>query len=259
MKPSLIRPSRNPRWNKRRRPSRNLRPPLPKTRKRPKSRPSSPRAVPARANCVAVPNSDAQTGLPSFRLRAPLRGEFRTRGWCSKIQKRPCPAEPASLRLGSLALTARTDEIIESALRRATTRQSGRPAVGDGVPGGMRGGYLPPSPGNTGSNLELLSDPKGIDFRPYLIQILASVRRNWHAVIPESARLGLNRGRVSLQFSVARDGSVPKLVIAASSGVPALDRAAVAGISASNPFPPLPGDFNGQTVRLQFKFAYNMK
>ena len=81
----------------------------------------------------------------------------------------------------------------------------------------------------------------------------------WHAVIPESARLGMIRGRVSLQFSVARDGSVPKLVIAASSGVPALDRAAVAGISASNPFPPLPGDFNGQTVRLQFKFAYNMK
>ena len=173
--------------------------------------------------------------------------------------KAAMPGRAGKLQLGSLALTARTDEIIESALRRATTRQSGRPAVGDGVPGGMRGGYLPPSPGNTGSNLELLSDPKGVDFRPYLIQILASVRRNWHAVIPESARLGMIRGRVSLQFSVARDGSVPKLVIAASSGEPALDRAAVAGISASNPFPPLPGDFNGQTVRLQFKFAYNMK
>ena len=173
--------------------------------------------------------------------------------------KAAMPGRAGKLRLGSLELTARTDQIIESALRRATTNQSGQPAVGDGVPGGMQGGYAPPSPGNTGSNLELLSDPKGVDFRPYLIQILASVRRNWHAVIPESARLGMIRGRVSLQFSVARDGSVPKLVIAASSGVPALDRAAVAGISASNPFPPLPGDFNGQTVRLQFKFAYNMK
>ncbi len=173
--------------------------------------------------------------------------------------KAAMPGRAGKLRLGSLELTARTDQIIESALRRATTGQSGRPAVGDGVPGGMQGGYAPPSPGNTGSNLELLSDPKGVDFRPYLTQILASVRRNWHAVIPESARLGMIRGRVSLQFSVARDGSVPKLVIAASSGVPALDRAAVAGISASNPFPPLPADFNGQTVRLQFKFAYNMK
>ena len=36
-------------------------------------------------------------------------------------------------------------------------------------------------------------------------------------------------------------------------------RAAVAGISASNPFPPLPGDFKGNQVRLQFNFAYNLK
>ncbi len=173
--------------------------------------------------------------------------------------KAAMPGRAGKLRLGSLELTASTDQVIESALRQAARGQSGRPAVGDGIPGGRRGGYVPPSPGNTGSNLELLSDPKGIDFRPYLTQILGAVRRNWHAVIPESARLGLARGRVSLQFSVARDGSVPKLVIAASSGVPALDRAAVAAISASNPFPPLPADFAGQTVHLQFKFAYNMK
>ena len=173
--------------------------------------------------------------------------------------KAAMPGRAGKLQLGSLELTASTDDIIESALRRASRGPSGRPAVGDGIPGGMQGGYLPPSPGNTGSNLELLSDPKGVDFRPYLTQILATVRRNWHAVIPESARLGLSRGRVSLQFSVARDGSVPKLVIAASSGVPSLDRAAVAGISASNPFPPLPADFIGQTVHLQFKFAYNVK
>ncbi len=173
--------------------------------------------------------------------------------------KAAMPGRAGKLQLGSLELTASTDDIIESALRRAARGQPGRPAVGDGIPGGIQGGYVPPSPGNTGSNLELLSDPKGIDFRPYLTRILASVRRNWHAVIPESARLGLARGRVSLQFSVSRDGSVPKLVIAASSGVPALDRAAVAAISASNPFPALPGEFIGQTVRLQFKFAYNVK
>ena len=225
--------------------------------------PEEPPLVAARS-----PNpGELRRGTPQGRLnrpaelpapRAPSRRVTNPR-LVLEDPKTAMPGRPGKLRLGSLELTARTDEVIESALRRATAGQSGRPAVGDGVPGGMQGGYVPPSPGNTGSNLELLSDPKGVDFRPYLIQILATVRRNWYAVIPESARLGLNRGRVSLQFSVARDGSVPKLVIAASSGVPALDRAAVAGISASNPFPPLPSDFMGQTVRLQFKFAYNMK
>ena len=49
---------------------------------------------------------------------------------------------------------------------------------------------LPPAPGQTRSSLELLSDPQGVDFKPYLIRILATVRRNWFAVIPESAHLG---------------------------------------------------------------------
>ena len=118
--------------------------------------------------------------------------------------------------------------------------------------------HLPPSPGHSGSSLELKSDPMGVDFRPYLIQILALVRRNWSAVIPESARLG-NRGLVELQFIIDRKGQVPKLVIATPSGSEALDRAAVAGISASVPFPPLPNEFKGQQIRLQFAFKYNFK
>jgi TonB family protein len=117
---------------------------------------------------------------------------------------------------------------------------------------------LPPSPARTGSSLELMSDPMGVDFKPYLIRILTLVRQNWFAVIPESARLG-NRGLVQLQFIIDRNGQVPKLVIATPSGSEALDRAAVAGISASVPFPPLPNEFKGQQIRLQFAFKYNVK
>ena len=48
----------------------------------------------------------------------------------------------------------------------------------------------PQLPGTPGSSLELLSDPLGVDFKPYLIQILGRVRKNWFAIIPESARMG---------------------------------------------------------------------
>jgi TonB family protein len=106
------------------------------------------------------------------------------------------------------------------------------------------------------SNLQLLSDPKGFDFKPYLLQVLTAVRRNWLAVIPESARLG-RRGRVLVQFIIDKRGGIPKLVIAESSGAAALDRAAVAGISASSPLPPLPSGFTGSEIRLQLAFAYN--
>jgi TonB family protein len=113
------------------------------------------------------------------------------------------------------------------------------------------------SAGRIGSNLQLLSDAKGVDFKPYLIQVLAAVRRNWLVIIPESARLG-RRGRVLIQFAIDRTGAVPKLVIAEGAGTDALDRAAVAAISASYPFPPLPPDYKGDQIRLQLAFAYNM-
>jgi len=131
--------------------------------------------------------------------------------------------------------------------------------VGDapGSGGVSEGAVQAPRPGRPGSTLELLSDPKGVDFRPYLVQVLASVRRNWYAVMPESARLGA-RGRVVVQFIISRSGQVPKLVIAVPSGFDALDRAAVASISASNPFPPLPAEFGGGEIRLQLVFSYNM-
>ena len=114
-----------------------------------------------------------------------------------------------------------------------------------------------PNLGRMGSNLQLLSDPNGVDFKPYMIQVLAAVRNNWMAVIPESAHMG-RRGLVLIQFIIDRRGLVPKLVIASPSGTSAFDRAAVAGISASYPFPPLPRDYKGDEIRLQLAFSYNM-
>jgi TonB family protein len=112
------------------------------------------------------------------------------------------------------------------------------------------------SKGKMGSNLQLLSDSAGFDFKPYMLRVLAAVRRNWMAVIPESAHTG-RRGQVVLQFIIDKSGSVPKLVIASSSGTEAFDRAAVAGVSASSPFPPLPAEFKGDQIRLQLAFSYN--
>jgi TonB family protein len=151
---------------------------------------------------------------------------------------------------------------VMEATREAVRSSHGGVVVGDfemqpapGIGGGIR---QLPTPGKTAATLEMLSDPGGVDFKPYMIRLLASVKRNWLSVYPESARLGRS-GRVLLQFAIARDGYVPKLVIAVSSGADALDRAAVAGISASTPFEPLPSGFKGNQVRLQLTFSYNLK
>ena len=142
--------------------------------------------------------------------------------------------------------------------------QNPRPAGGGGITVGDSGDDLTDLPrlnqnqskGRMGSNLQLLSDSTGFDFKPYLMQVLASVRRNWMAVMPQSASMGI-RGQVLIQFIIDRHGAVPKLVIATSSGTEAFDRAAVAGVSASNPFPPLPAEFKGDQIRVQLAFSYN--
>ncbi len=169
------------------------------------------------------------------------------------------PTESSATKRGQVAIP---NPSVSEAIRQSVRGSAGGGlTVGDpdlGGPGGIGEGLnLPPSPGTQSSQLQLLSDPQGVDFRPYLIQVLAAVRRNWLAVLPESARLG-RQGRVSIQFSIARNGSVPKLVITGGSGTDALDRAAVAGISASQLFPPFPTGFKGDRVVLQFNFAYNI-
>jgi len=178
-----------------------------------------------------------------------------------KLENPPArmPSRTGSAQLGTLELTPRPNQIISGAIEQMKRSGPPKQAVGDGIGGSNSKVMLPNSPSESGSVVELLSDPRGVDFRPYLTQVLAAVRRNWFAVIPESARLGMSRGRTLIQFSVTSNGSVPKLVIAKSSGAPPLDRAAVAGVSASNPFPPLPREYLGGDIRLQFTFLYNIR
>ena len=168
----------------------------------------------------------------------------------------PGPRNPGQGRpLGGVAIP---NPSIQEAIRSVTRSGAGSQSVGDGDDAGAGPGLnLPPSAGRPRSNLELKSDPMGVDFRPYLLQVLAAVRRNWFAVYPEAARLG-QRGQVSLQFAIAKQGSVTKVVFSTESGAKALDQAAVAAISASNPLPPLPTEFRGDRVVLQMTFQYNM-
>ena len=116
---------------------------------------------------------------------------------------------------------------------------------------------LPASAGRAEGGIRLLSNPEGVDFRPYLIQVMAAIRRNWFAVYPEAAKTGI-RGEVILQFRVAKGGIVAKVVYNGQSSSRPLNEAAVSAISASNPFPALPGEFKGDHVDLQMRFLYNV-
>jgi len=107
--------------------------------------------------------------------------------------------------------------------------------------------------------LEVLTDTQGVDFGAYVQQVQQQIKRNWYTYIPESAMPPLlKRGKVVIEFAIKKDGQIAELRYDSSSGDVALDRAAYGGITASNPFPPLPAEFHGQYLGLRFTFLYNL-
>lgn len=145
-------------------------------------------------------------------------------------------------------------EAIQQSLEAAARGRATGPGAGDGESLSQFRNF---DPNFSTEGPVILSDTRGVDFGPYLARVVWNVRRNWYAVIPVTARLG-TKGRVAIVFEILKDGSVPELRLVASSGSDPLDRAAVAAIRASNPFPPLPEEFTGNHLVLQFIFLYNM-
>jgi TonB family protein len=192
-------------------------------------------------------------GLPEFP-ETPKEAP-KPRPTLEPVPPPPVPSPQAQLTIPEVVPPGRG---VDAILRGMAKQQaSGR---GQGITGGG-GGYPEYDPQNPNLNMpgpQILSDTMGVDFNPYLLRILSLVRRNWYTVIPEIARLG-KQGRVVLEFTILRDGTVPDLTLRAGSGTESLDGAALASIRMSSPFPSLPPEFPGQDIRLRFIYLYNLR
>jgi len=63
--------------------------------------------------------------------------------------------------------------------------------------------------------------------------------------------------RVYVTFEIGRDGSINNLQMSQSSGVPEVDRSATRAVLASNPLQPLPPDYPGGSVKVEFYFDFH--
>jgi len=146
-----------------------------------------------------------------------------------------------------------------------------QPGAGGGAPSIVASGRMPGGRGGGGSGggggggqagagLTMLTDPQGVDFSAYNARIVASVKRNWYSIMPESALMG-DQGIVMLRFRIFKDGTVvaEEPILERTSSKPPLDRAAMGSIRASSPFEPLPSAFGGPFVEYQFIYYYNLE
>jgi outer membrane biosynthesis protein TonB len=105
---------------------------------------------------------------------------------------------------------------------------------------GQAGEFGSPCGSRALDQAEILTDTMGVDFGPYLTQVVKIVKQNWYNLMPPSVYPPiLKQGKLSIEFVVSKDGKVSGMVVHTSSGDVALDRAAWMSIKAST-FPPLP-------------------
>ena len=164
------------------------------------------------------------------------------------------PATPQNKNLSLGLPQSSPGKLLDSQLDDAIRRS---PKGGGTYSGGVGG----PSTGGTGMGygVQILSDTQGVDFTNYINRLLATLKRNWEYVMPESARMG-DKGVVFTSFQIYPNGSVtaPDPLLDRTSGKEPLDNAAMSAIHASNPFEPLPSQFHGPYLRLRIVFIYNI-
>jgi len=106
-----------------------------------------------------------------------------------------------------------------------------------------------PSGGGGAPGVDALAEP---DFGPYMRELQAKIKRNWDPPKSEQSK------RVVLVFTIAKDGRLLKTRVYKSSGIPSADKAAISAVEYSAPFKPLPREFRGSDIDINFTFDYNV-
>ena len=117
--------------------------------------------------------------------------------------------------------------------------------------GGGTGGVGNPGPGNPNGapGIDTIREP---DFGPYMRELQRRIKMNWDP--PK----GNESKRVVLLFKIAKDGRLLSCSVYKSSGLKSADDAALNAVKLTAPFRPLPAEYKGQSIDIQFTFDYNV-
>ena len=118
-----------------------------------------------------------------------------------------------------------------------------------GTNGSGSGNAGNPGGGGGAPGIDALREP---DFGPYMRELQRRIKMNWDP--PK----GNESKTVVLLFKIARDGRLLSSRVSRSSGLPTADRAALKAVELTAPFRPLPADYKGQSIDIQFTFDYRV-
>ena len=101
-------------------------------------------------------------------------------------------------------------------------------------------------------NISLANNVAEVDFAPYMENVQSSIKANWkpNKVAEET--------RAVVLFSIDKQGYVIKSEIIEASGNKEYDQIALSTIQETQPFAPLPDEYNNSYVDVQFTFDYKI-
>lgn len=160
---------------------------------------------------------------------------------------------------GPVSGSGKTASQAVSSARAASTPSPTLAPTGGGSSSGSKlansgGGYGSagnPGPGNPNGapGIDAIREP---DFGPYMRELQRRIKMNWDPPKGDQSK------RVVLMFKIAKDGRLLSCTVHKSSGLPNADKAAIQAVQLTAPFKPLPPDFKGPNIDIQFTFDYNV-
>ena len=111
-----------------------------------------------------------------------------------------------------------------------------------------------PHKGEAGKVLAL--NTSEIKYYNYLFSMKQRIETYWD--YPSSSVRNREQGRLSVDFTITRDGGVEGIKIVKSSSYPALDDAAITAIRLATPFSPFPPEFDLEKVNIHARFEYQI-
>ena len=125
---------------------------------------------------------------------------------------------------------------------------------GEGGPSTTLYGSFNAGPVSAGFNFTGGGGDFGTRFAWYVRVISQKVHENWLAYEVDPSIRDANR--FYLTFDVTRDGRPTNIHVEQSSGIPSLDLSAVRALQRIDTFGPLPSDYSGNKVSVEFSFDY---
>jgi protein TonB len=117
------------------------------------------------------------------------------------------------------------------------------------------------NPGQTTSGVQIQGQGGG-DFATRYGWYVEAVRRkigsNWNLFEIDPAVRSARRAKSVLTFTINRDGSVKNIRMETSSGNQSMDISAQRALANASPMPPLPNDYSGSYVNVNFDFDLSM-